>query len=295
MINYGEAVALGAALVWASTSLVLKSLSQRYPAALITAIRCGVAGPFFWLLLPFGPPLSSLSAVPLQEWGLLIGSVLIGIVIGDQLYLHAMKEMGVSRTMAMVGTFPITTLIWEQVLLDSPITNRFIVGCLLAASGVIILSYQSHQNREIDTEHPTRLKRGVTFGLCAAMLWGLSTTMLKPAMAHLTTVQANSVRLPIVALTLFAVWRLNRGRGNLRDIGKRALALIAVTGMIGMGLGSYLYIEAVVLIGPAKTATLSSATPVISLTLAVLILKEQFTIHLLIGVLLCVTGVLLVL
>ena len=56
MINYGEGVALGASLVWASTSLVLRTLSQHQPSALITAIRCGISGPFFWMLLPFGGP-----------------------------------------------------------------------------------------------------------------------------------------------------------------------------------------------------------------------------------------------
>ena len=70
MINYGEGVALGASLVWASTSLVLRTLSQHQSSALITAIRCGISGPFFWMLLPFGPPLSTLLNVPMHEWGL---------------------------------------------------------------------------------------------------------------------------------------------------------------------------------------------------------------------------------
>ncbi len=295
MINYGEGVALGATLVWASTSLVLRILSQNLPAALITAIRCGVSGPFFWMLLPFGPPLSTLIDVPLGEWGLLIGSVVIGIVIGDQLYLHALKEIGVSRTMALVGTLPITTLIWEQLLLDVPITGTFIFGCVLAASGVVAIAHQSHQSRDSRRERPARLKRGIFYALSTALLWGLSTTMLKPAMANLTNVQANSIRMPLVALALFGIWRLNQGRGNLRDIGWRTFALIALTGLVGMGVGSYLYIEAVLFIGPAKTATLSSVTPVISLILAAIFLKERFTARLLIGVALCVAGVLLVL
>ena len=295
MISYGEGVALGASLVWASTSLVLRTLSQHQPSALITAIRCGISGPFFWMLLPFGPPLSTLLNVPLHEWGLLIGSVFIGIVIGDQLYLHAMKEIGVSRTMALVGTLPITTLIWEQLLLDVPVTHTFIFGCVLAASGVILLSQRPRQNRKDAQEPPIRLKRGIAFALITSLLWGLSTTMLKPAMAHLTSIQANSVRMPLVALALFGIWRLNQGRGNLRDIGWRTFILIALTGLLGMGFGSFFYVEAVLFIGPAKTATLTTATPVLALILAVIFLKEQITLRLLTGVALCVVGVLLVL
>ena len=295
MISYGEGVALGASLVWASTSLVLRTLSQHHPSALITAIRCGISGPFFWMLLPFGPPLSTLADVPMHEWGLLIGSVFIGIVIGDQLFLHAMKEIGVSRTMALVGTLPITTLIWEQLLLDVPVTRTFIFGCVLAASGVILLSQRPRQKRQDTQEQPIRLKRGIAFALITALLWGLSTTLLKPAMAHLTSIQANSVRMPFVALALFGIWRLNQGRGNLRDIGWRTFALIAVTGLLGMGIGSFFYVEAVLFIGPAKTATVTTATPVLALILAVIFLKEQITLRILTGVALCVAGVLLVL
>lgn len=296
MISYGELVALLSAGIWAITSLILKSLSERYPAALITAIRCGVAALFFWTWLPFGDvPISNFATVTTYEWVLLIGSVVLGIVIGDQLYLHALKEIGMSRTMALVGTFPITTLFWEQLLLNLPTSRTFVIGCLLAASGVIVLSYQSHQQKEIQKTKPIRLKRGVILSLSAAMFWGLSTTLLKPAVVHLSTVQANSIRLPLVTLCLMIVWRLNKGRGKLSDIEPKALILIAVSGLLGMGLGSFFYLEAVVHIGPAKTATLSAVTPVLSLIMGVLFLKEQFTIRLLLGVALCITGVLLVL
>lgn len=295
MLSYGELVALLSAAIWAVTSLILKTLTERYPAALITAIRCGVAAVFFWCWLPFDAPLSNFATVPTNEWVLLIGSVVLGIVIGDQLYLHALKEMGVSRTMALVGTFPITTLFWEQLLLDLPTSQTFVIGCLLAASGVIVLSYQSHRDKEKQTDKPVRLRRGVILSLSAAMLWGLSTTLLKPAVVHLSTVQANSVRLPMVTLCLMIVWRLNKGRGKLRDIEWKPFILIVASGLLGMGIGSFFYLEAVVSIGPAKTATLSAATPVLSLLMGVIFLKEQFTIRLLLGVALCVIGVLLAL
>lgn len=296
MISYGEAAALASACIWSFTSLILRQMSQQTPAALITAIRCGVAGPFFWIMLAFwGPPLSTLTQVPAHEWALLVGSVVTGIVIGDQLYLHAMKEIGVSRTMALVGTFPITTLFWEQLLLNLPTTQTFVFGCILAASGVIALSYQTHQQKEITNQPPMRLKRGVVFSLCASLLWGLSTTMLKPAIAHLTTAQTNSIRMPLVTLALLGLWRLNRGQGHLRDVGWRRFLIIASSGLLGMGIGSYFYIEGVAHIGPAKTATISAITPVLSLAMGVVFLKEPFTLRLLLGVGLCVMGVWLVL
>ena len=293
-LSYGEAVALLCAVIWASNSLVLKTLTHKIPAALITAIRCGFSGLMFWGLMIWGPPLSTLALVPLREWVLLIGSVTIGIVIGDLFYLHAMKEIGVSRAMALVGTFPITTLIFQQLLLDYPVTRTFVLASCLAAAGVICLSGQAPQDNG-DGEKPVRLKRGAFLALMAALFWGLSTVMLKPAIANLTSVQANSVRMPLVALALTGIWRLNRRSDDLKEMNLRLFGLVALTGILGMGIGSYLYLESVEHIGPAKTATISAATPVITLILAIIFLKEKITLRLLLGVALCVSGVLLVL
>jgi drug/metabolite transporter (DMT)-like permease len=231
--------------------------------------------------------------VPLYEWALLIGSVFIGILIGDLLYLHAMRHIGISRTMALVGTFPISTLLWEQLLLDSPTTYTFVLGCFLAASGTILMSRQSQQQK--DNAEFTHMKRGVILALSAALLWGLSTTMLKPAIANLTSVQANSVRMPFVALGLLLIWRFNRRRNAALQLDKKTAIVLCFTGLMGMALGSFLYIEAVDQIGPAKTATVSAATPVIALIMAVIFLKEALTIRLVLGISLCVTGVILVL
>lgn len=293
MINYGESVALICSFIWATNGLILKTISERVPPTLITAIRCGIATPIFWVLLPFGPPLETLLAVPLYEWALLIGSVFIGILIGDLLYLHAMRHIGISRTMALVGTFPISTLLWEQLLLDSPTTYTFVLGCFLAASGTILMSRQSQQQK--DNAEFTHMKRGVILALSAALLWGLSTTMLKPAIANLTSVQANSVRMPFVALGLLLIWRFNRRRNAALQLDKKTAIILCFTGLMGMALGSFLYIEAVDQIGPAKTATVSAATPVIALIMAVIFLKEALTIRLVLGISLCVTGVILVL
>jgi drug/metabolite transporter (DMT)-like permease len=293
VINYGESVALICSFIWATNGLILKTISERVPPTLITAIRCGIATPIFWVLLPFGPPLETLLAVPLYEWALLIGSVFIGILIGDLLYLHAMRHIGISRTMALVGTFPISTLLWEQLLLDSPTTYTFVLGCFLAASGTILMSRQSQQQK--DNAEFTHMKRGVILALSAALLWGLSTTMLKPAIANLTSVQANSVRMPFVALGLLLIWRFNRRRNAALQLDKKTAIVLCFTGLMGMALGSFLYIEAVDQIGPAKTATVSAATPVIALIMAVIFLKEALTIRLVLGISLCVTGVILVL
>ena len=71
----------------------------------------------------------------------------------------------------------------------------------------------------------------------------------------------------------------------------RSLLIVATTGVLSMGLGSFMFLSALEEIGPAKTATLTSISPVFGLILAVFLLKEQVTAQVVLGVVLCVTGV----
>ena len=68
-----------------------------------------------------------------------------------------------------------------------------------------------------------------------------------------------------------------------------------MTGVLGMGLGSYFFLLSIDMIGPAKTAVLASVAPVFGLIMAASFLKEPLNTRLVAGVFLCVGGVWLVL
>ncbi len=294
-ISYGEWLGLFSALIWAVSALILKTQSLRVPPVVMNAARSLAGAIFFWALLPFGPPLDTLAAVPGAQWALLFGAVLIGPVTGETLYLAAIREIGIARTLALTGTFPLTTLMWEQLLLDEPVTGAFVAGSCLVVLGIICLSIRPGVGPDSAGLEGGRLRRGVTFSLGATLLWGLSTSMLKPAIANLTVVQANAIRLPAVALILLGVWFATRHGQSLRQIDRRALLTVAAAGIIGTGIGSFAFLGAIARIGPAKTATLSASAPVPALILGVLFLKERLTTRLVLGMALCLGGVYIVL
>ena len=291
-ISAGEVFGLTCSFVWALNSLMVRTQSQAIPPAMMNGIRCAVATVFFWALLPFGPPLASYAHVTGTEWALLVGGLVIGMAIGETMYLAAIKEIGVSRAMAMSGTFPLATFFFEWVLLQNPFSRRFFFGICLVAVGVIFLSSRARQH---SGEHPDRLALGMFLALFACLLWGLSTVMLKPAIANLTSVQANSVRVPITAALLFLARAWTGPVMRIRDIQRRSLFIVAASGIVGVGAGSMLYLMAISRIGPAKMATLASVSPVLGLVMAVIFLKEKLTPQLVIGVVLCVAGVWMVL
>ena len=136
-----------------------------------------------------------------------------------------------------------------------------------------------------------RFTIGIPLALLTALLWGLSTVFLKAGLTSLTPIQVNSVRLPFVTIILYTTWAFSGKKTN--KLRTSLLPLIASTGVFfSMGLGSLLYFEiALAKIGPSKTSALISTSPVFSLIMALVFLKEKISIRLALGVGLCVAGV----
>jgi len=291
-LSIGEVTGLLSALVWAINGLVIRTQSAKMPPALMNSVRCAVGMAFFWTLLPFDSGGFDYGEVTDLEWVLLMAALVVGVGFGDMVYLIAIRDIGVSRTLALTGIYPLTTLLFEQLLLDLPLRPAFAAGSFLVTAGVLSLA----SGRVTDSiDDPTKFRRGVIVALSAAFMWGFGTVLLRPAIAHMTPVQANSIRMPLVALLFFVLWWVTRGTGKLREMERKAFMWVGVTGLLGMGIGSYLFLFTLQHIGPAKTATLTAATPVFGLLMSMAFLKEKLTVKLAVGVGLCVGGVLLVL
>ena len=294
VISLGEFLALGCALLWALNGLVLRTQITRISPAAMNCLRCSIAGLLFWLLLPFDEPLAGLLAVPARDWLLLLCSLVTAIVIGDTLYLMALKEIGLSRSMPLSATYPLTTLAFEYLLFGRPVTADLAAGVVLVVFGIICLSTQEHGNEPDGHASVGRLRLGVLLAISASVLWGLGTAILKPAITNLTVVQTNAIRMPVVAGLLY-ITRVRPSGERLRHIDTRTLVIVGATGILGMGLGSYWFLAAIKAIGAARTVTLTSVCPVFGLIMAVLFLKERVTLRVLVGAASCLAGVWLVL
>jgi len=289
-VSEGELVGAACSLVWATSATLVRTQSFKISPGLMNALRCAAASVMFWFILGLFGSVDAYVGLTVNEWLLLTGSVIIGISIGDTLYLWSIREIGPSRTMALVGIVPLPTLVFEYFLLDQPFPTRFIAGCFLVVAGVACLSRRGAEGETISG----RLKLGVILSLSATVLWGLSTVMIKPAIANLTPVEANSVRMPLVAALLFGGYILTRAPSEEPPTFRTGV-IVASTGLLGMGLGSFLFLKSISMIGPTKTAVLGALAPVFTMALSAVFLKERITGVAAAGVFLCIGGVLLVL
>ncbi len=292
---YFELAALGSALVWAVSSFMIRTQTAKMSPTAINTIRCAVAGIAYWIILPFGSPVSDLGGLSALTWALLFASVVANITLGDTFSIVALKEIGLSRSMPLTGTFPLATIAFECILLGEPFDYTLLVGALFVVAGIVFLVRDPPQLADEARATTGSLKLGLLFAAGASIMWGLGTILLKLAIVDMTILQANSIRMPMVAVLLLATRIIPTGRAGLRFVDRRAVLTVAASGLIGMGLGSYLYVSALNGLGPAKAVTLNATYPVFGLILAVLFLGEKVRVSILAGVACCLAGVWIVL
>ncbi len=288
--SFGEVSALSCAFVWAASNLVLQTQSQKIPLLLMNVTRCAAGTLLFWMMLPFEDSLATYRQAPAHEWAAVFGSMLVGVCLGDTLFLFAIREIGASHASAVGSILPLTALFFEWLLLGSPVGWNLFVGSCFVVLGVICLCLAPRRTPHAPRmPQPKRFAVGIPLALLTAFLWGLSTVLLKTGLTTLTPVQLNSVRMPFVTIILFAAWTFRGKKPTKMSIS--SLLLIAGTGLFSMGLGAFLYLVALANIGASKTSTLISTSPVFSLILALVFLNEKISLQLALGVALCVAGV----
>jgi drug/metabolite transporter (DMT)-like permease len=133
---------------------------------------------------------------------------------------------------------------------------------------------------------------GIVLALVAALFWASSTVLVRPALREIDALSASTIRMPFAALVLLLV------ATRLRHVDSRRLVLEpgTIVWLIAAGLmtvvSGTLFLWSVELAGAARTAALSSASPIFSAPIAVLLLGEQMTTRLALGMGISLIGVL---
>ena len=286
-----ELCALGCAFLWAISSFIVRSQCATMTPALMNAIRCAAAGVVFWLLLPFNASVADFAAISLPLLALLVGSVVVNIVLGDTLNLMSIRRIGLSRSMPLASTFPVTTIVVEYLLLGHAAGPDLIVGAALIVLGTFFLS-RSRRGADASGELSRReLHLGVGLALAASVMWGLGTVLLKPVLADVSVLVTNAIRMPVAVLLLTLVRIIPSERRQLQAISARSVLLLVLSGLIGMALGSYLFLAALQGLEASRAVTLMAVSPLFGMMLAVIFLKEKIGFNVIAGLVLCFAGV----
>lgn len=164
---------------------------------------------------------------------------------------------------------------------------------MLAVIGVILVS-RAQSSTPNDEENTSSLDRvGLLLALFTALCWSVGSVLLQIGVAEVDPIDANFVRM-IFGAGIIAPLYLGSVRRGMPKPTRKATKIVLVAAFFGMAWGSLLYTYAVKMIGASIASVIGSISPLFALPISIFFLKEKVTIRSILGILLTVSGVILV-
>ncbi|MFM2314538.1 MAG: hypothetical protein RLZZ04_3814 [Cyanobacteriota bacterium] len=130
---------------------------------------------------------------------------------------------------------------------------------------------------------------GESAALSAAMLWALSSVVYSRLGLKISPLQLNFYK-GIIAIALISITLGFQG-GALIDLSTSTVALLTISGIIGIGLGDTAYFLALNSLGARRTLLLETSSPPMGALLALIFIGEQLTYGSWCGILLTILGI----
>lgn len=287
------AIALSATVSWAFALIINKSLSSSVGSLRMNTVRLwsgfAIVFAFVWIFGKYG----SISAYSAIDFTLLVSSGVVALAVGDTVFIRSLYFIYVSQAFP-VGqcAFLVLTVVTSILLLSETFSPINIVGGGLILSGLYLITAYGYQSR-ISTFRTTN-RKGLLLAFSAALAWTTGAVILKISLTEINAVFAAAIRTfsAATALTLFQYgpWA-PKHPSPMNQTNLKKLSMIALSGMLGYGIGGIAYVLAMQRVGAGRTVLITSLTPVLVLILSVLFLKEKPTRHSVIGTIICVVGV----
>ena len=279
LATLGALCALGSAVAWALTSLLVRSLSSHFGTVAINAARTTLCAVLIAAWTAAVADFDGLAAVYGQSLLLLLVSIVTDIAIGDTVLFESTRAMTVSMS------YPVVAAVLAALLLDERISPQIAVGGLLTLGGLALVVAT-----RADAGDAPRSWRGIIAACTAAVAWGVSVVALRVPLAEMDALTAQLVRLPLAAALLWAMpW-------SWRDVPALARAGGAVAVRLGIlsvltAASSVMYVLSIKHAGVAVATVLSSTAPLFAVPLGVVFLGERLPPVALVGAAVAVVGV----
>jgi drug/metabolite transporter (DMT)-like permease len=293
----GELAALAAALCWAFAPILYrKALLSTQPVS-ANIVRCATnAMVLFVVLLALGK-LGALSGLPTAVVLIAIVSALLGLGIGDTLYLFGLKSIGVSRAVPLGATYPLFALFWSVFFLGQALSLAAIFGTIVILAGIFLLTRQKDEEPAVVKGKAAWM--GIIASLGAAIAWSVGVILMDVALFSAPqSLDANyaivTLRLVTMALVLVSLAPfIDRTRGFLK-MKKRTVLLLCVGGLIANGVGWVLMNYSLQTIPEAQSIPISSTSPLFAALAGFVLFHEKATVKTILGCIAIVAGIILI-
>jgi drug/metabolite transporter (DMT)-like permease len=188
--------------------------------------------------------------------------------------------------MTLASSYPLLAAAFAAFILGERITLAAAAGAVTTLLGLVFILGARDEQRALRRSQWL----GVVAALFVAVLWALSAILMKPAMTHLSPLTAQGVRLPIVALFLWATPWARAGLPSVIGVGRAIVAPLVVLSAL-TAISSLMWISGLKYSNVTVATVLSSTSPMFALVLGALFLGERLTSFAVAGALLTVVGI----
>jgi drug/metabolite transporter (DMT)-like permease len=292
----GDAKALLSAALWAVAGIVFAFNMRRLGPVTLNLIRSLAALVFLGLLVAIvgTQGLGHMSAGAIVT---LVGSAVLAIALGDTFFFASLPTLGASLAVPLSSAiYPVLTFIVAVLWLDESLTWMVGLGTALIIVGVFLLAWRAESTVRLPGEPPVQRvseRRAMLLLVIASVFYTGSTLWLRAGAETVDALPADLLRAAAASAFLLLALGARRTAEPQRPTSTAIISLIAA-GIISIGIGGILYIQAVQEAGAGKTAVLTSTMPLFNLPLAVFFLRERVTPRIVAGTIISVLGIWLV-
>lgn len=285
LATLGAFCALGSAVAWALTSLLVRSLSPPFGTIAINAARTTLCAMLIAAWTAIVADFDGLASVSGRSFLLLLVSIVTAIAIGDTVFFESTRLLGLGRAMTVSMSYPVVAALLAALLLDERITPQIAIGGLLTLGGLALVVATRG-----DATGAPRSRRGMLAACAAALAWGVSVVALRVPLVEIDVLTAQLIRLPLAAGLLWAMpWSWRDVPALARADGAVALRLGALSVLTAAS--SVMYVLSIKHAGVAVATVLSSTAPLFAVPLGVVFLGERLPPVALVGAAVAVIGV----
>lgn len=278
---YGYVAIMVASIIWSLVPALISRIKEFVRPFIFTSLRATFATIALLPMLVLSGVRMSLLDLPVLSLAVVSG--ILGPGLGDAFYAKAIQSMGASLAVILSYTYIFIAQFMSVLILGESLRTTLIFGSLLAFTGVVVALSSNNSVGKLNV-------RGVLSSFIAALSWSSGAVIIKLTLDYVDILTLTIYRLASTALVFTAL-----GYVLERSLGKEAVVPVvtisAITGVLGFGIGAYLFAYSISSLGVSATAMATALTPVLSQVTTKLLSRERPTLKNFAGALLTSCGI----
>ncbi len=257
----GIFAAIIAAFSWTLSCFIWRTQTSNFSAAQVNLIKNIIASFIFLPILFSFNWLSYLKEIPI-----LLLSGLIGIAIGDSLYIAALKRLGTRRTLSIECLSPVLANLLGAIFTDEVLPLNAWIGASIVTCSLILITRQRTTNNDKEVYKIVINHSGYIYALLSVLCAILAAILSRFVLinSNLSPLETTEIRLLGASFFLLPIIRIDLKYLLHKVSLENKLKLLSAT-LLGTNLGIFLQQTVFQILPIGLGWTLLSISPIIAL------------------------------